>query len=144
MVACKHILWFTKGDYGGDYVTNVIKSKYQGKDNHKWAQSTIESDYYIKHMTEENKIVYDPCMGQGTFLISAAKLKRQCIGSDIDKEHFETAKKLITLGLRESIKEKKKNCVCTCHKNKNDSICCSCTCDYKKLEKKTKEKSTIA
>jgi len=101
MVGYKPLLWFTKGKYDGGHVKDVIKSEFQGKELHEWAQSTIESDYYIQHMTEENEIVYDPCMGQGTFGISAAKLKRQFIGSDINSEHYNTAKKLITLALKE-------------------------------------------
>lgn len=108
MVGYKPLLWFTKGKYDGRHVKDVIKSEFQGKELHEWAQSTIESDYYIKHMTEENEIVYDPCMGQGTFGISAAKLKRQFIGSDINSEHYNTAKKLITLGFKESISAKPK------------------------------------
>ena len=108
MVGYKPLLWFTKGKYDGRHVKDVIKSEFQGKELHEWAQSTVESDYYIEYMTEENEIVYDPCMGQGTFGISAAKLKRQFIGSDINPEHFETAKKLITLGLKESTSVKPK------------------------------------
>ena len=101
MVGYKPLLWFVKGKYDRGHVKDVIKSEFQGKELHEWAQSTIESDYYIQHMTEENEIVYDPFMGQGTFGISAAKLNRQFIGCDINPEHYTTAKKLITIGLKE-------------------------------------------
>jgi DNA modification methylase len=90
------MLWFTKGKYEGEYVKDMIKSEFQGKELHKWAQSTVESDYYIKYMTMENEIVYDPFMGQGTFGVSAKKLNRQFIGSEIDPAHFETAQRLIS------------------------------------------------
>jgi len=63
---------------------------------HEWAKSTIESDYYIKHMTIENEIVYDPFLGQGTFGVSAVKLNRQFIGCEINPEHFENAKRIIS------------------------------------------------
>ena len=96
MVAYKPILWFTKGKYSGDYVKDVIKSEFQGKELHEWAQSTIESDYYIKHTTIAHDIVYDPFMGQGTFGISARKLDRQFIGAEINPEHFKNAQKLIS------------------------------------------------
>jgi len=92
----KFMLWFTKGKYEGEYVKDMIKSEFQGKELHKWAQSTVESDYYIKYMTMENEIVYDPFMGQGTFGVSAKKLNRQFIGSEIDPAHFETAQRLIS------------------------------------------------
>ena len=97
LVGYKPILWFTKGKYEGEFVRDCIKSEFQGKELHEWAQSTTESDYYIKYMTLENDIVYDPFLGQGTFGVSAVKLKRQFIGSEINPEHFENAKRLLTI-----------------------------------------------
>lgn len=97
LVGYKPILWFTKGTYQGNFVKDVIKSEFQGKELHEWAQSTIESDYYIKYLTIENEIVYDPFLGQGTFGISAVKLNRQFIGAEKNKEHFTNAQKLITI-----------------------------------------------
>ena len=97
LVGYKPILWFTKGKYEGEFVRDCIKSEFQGKELHEWAQSTTESDYYIKYMTLENDIVYDPFLGQGTFGVSAVKIKRQFIGSEINPEHFENAKRLLTI-----------------------------------------------
>ena len=78
-------------------VRDVIQSEFQGKELHEWAQSTVESDYFIKYMTIENEIVYDPFMGQGTFGISAIKQNRQFIGCEINQEHFENAERLLSL-----------------------------------------------
>ena len=96
LVACKIMLWFVKGKYEGEFVRDYIESEFQGKELHEWAQSTIESDYYIKYMTIPNDIVYDPFLGQGTFGISAVKLDRQFIGCEIDTNHFENAQRLIS------------------------------------------------
>lgn len=96
LVGWKPMLWFTKGDYKGPFVRDLIKSEFQGKELHEWAQSTVEADYYIKHITIENDIVYDPFLGQGTFGISAVKQNRQFIGCEIDKDHFENARRLIS------------------------------------------------
>ena len=96
LVGYNPMLWFVKGKYEGEMIRDVIQSEFQGKELHDWAKSTVESDYYIKHMTIENEIVYDPFMGQGTFLTSAVKLKRQAIGCEINPEHFENAKRLIS------------------------------------------------
>jgi len=96
MVGYKPLLWFVKGKYEGEFVSDVKRSEFQGKELHDWAQSTVESDYYIKYMTLENDIVYDPFMGQGTFGISAVKLKRQFIGVENDKGHFENARRLLS------------------------------------------------
>lgn len=98
MIAWKPMLWFTKGKYEGDYVSDLVKSTPPDKDNHDWAQSTAESDYYIKHITVEGEIVYDPFMGSGTFGISAVKLKRQFIGCEVDKDHFDNARRRISIG----------------------------------------------
>lgn len=96
LVACKIMLWFVKGKYEGEFVRDFIESEFQGKELHDWAQSTVESDYYIKHMTIENEIIYDPFLGSGTFGISAVKLKRQFIGCEVSNEHYETARRLIS------------------------------------------------
>jgi site-specific DNA-methyltransferase (adenine-specific) len=122
LVGYKLMLWFTKGRYDGDYVKDVIKSEFQGKELHEWAQSTVESDYYIKHTTIPNDIVYDPFMGQGTFGISARKLDRQFIGAEINEGHFKNAQRLISAKHSE-IKTKKQD-----RKKYND--------DYKNINRK--------
>jgi DNA modification methylase len=45
--------------------------------------------------TNENDIVFDPCMGSGAHLFVAKKLKRNYIGIELDKEYFVLAKKRI-------------------------------------------------
>ena len=96
LVGYKPMLWFVKGKYNGEFVRDVIQSEFQGKELHEWAQSTVESDYYIKYLTIPNEIVYDPFMGQGTFGISAVNQNRQFIGCEIDSEHFANAQRLIS------------------------------------------------
>ena len=96
LVGYKPMLWFVKGKYTGEFVRDVIQSEFQGKELHEWAQSTVESDYYIKYLTIPNEIVYDPFMGQGTFGISAVKQDRQFIGCEVDPEHFANAERLIS------------------------------------------------
>jgi len=96
LVGYMPMLWFVKGKYEGEMVRDVIQSEFQGNDLHPWAKSTVESDYFIKYMTIENEIVYDPFMGQGTFGVSAVKQNRQFIGCEINPEHFENAKRIIS------------------------------------------------
>ncbi len=98
LVGYMPMLWFVKGKYDGEFVRDVIKSEFQGNELHEWAKSTVESDYFIKYMTIENEIVYDPFMGQGTFGVSAVKQKRQFIGCEINPEHFANAERLISSG----------------------------------------------
>ena len=93
----KPILWFTKGDLKKTKaVKDSIISKPPSKALHNWAQSSEESDYYIEAFTEKNDIVYDPFLGSGVFGLSAKKLERQFIGSEIDAVHFNTAKSIIS------------------------------------------------
>ena len=96
LVGYMPMLWFVKGKYEGEFVKDVIQSEFQGKELHDWAKSTIESDYFIKYMTIESEIVYDPFMGQGTFGVSAVKQNRQFIGCETNPEHFENAQRLIS------------------------------------------------
>ena len=96
LVGYMPMLWFVKGKYEGEFVKDVIQSEFQGKELHEWAKSTVESDYFIKYMTIEGEIVYDPFMGQGTFGISATKQNRQFIGCETNPEHFENAQRLIS------------------------------------------------
>lgn len=92
----KPMAWFIKGKYNGDVINDLITSEFQGKEYHEWAQSTKESDYYIKMLTIEKDIVYDPMMGQGTFGISAKNLNRQFIGCELNEEYFRIAEKLLS------------------------------------------------
>ncbi len=100
LVGCKIMLWFVKGKYEGEFVSDIKESKFQGKELHEWAQSTVESDYYIKYMTIPNEIIYDPFMGSGTTGISAKKLNRQFIGcednSKDENDYFTIAQKRIS------------------------------------------------
>ena len=96
LVGYMPMLWFVKGKYDGEYVRDVVQSEFQGNDIHEWAKSTVESDYYIKYMTIPNEIVYDPFMGQATFGVSAVKQNRQFIGCEVNKEHFENAKRILS------------------------------------------------
>ena len=96
LVGYMPMLWFVKGKYEGEFIRDVIQSEFQGKELHEWAKSTVEADYFIKYMTIENEIVYDPFCGQGTFGVSAVKNNRQFIGCEINSEHFENAKRLIS------------------------------------------------
>lgn len=45
--------------------------------------------------TNENDIVFDPCMGSGSHLLVAKQNNRRCIGIELDIEYYEIAKKRI-------------------------------------------------
>jgi 16S rRNA G966 N2-methylase RsmD len=95
-VGWKPLLWFVNGSRRSkDMISDIVKSEYEGKDDHEWQQSSIESTYYIQHLTHEGEIVYDPMAGSGTTLISAISLDRKAVGCEIDGERHATAMRRI-------------------------------------------------
>lgn len=77
-VGWKLLLWFVKGDNGArkqiNDISDVIRLQPVDKSLHDGAQSTIQADYVISHLTLENQVVLDPFLGTGTTGISALKL----------------------------------------------------------------------
>ena len=49
----------------------------------------------LDNFTKEGDIIYDPFMGTGTTAVVAMKMKRNFIGSEIDKNYIEFANKRI-------------------------------------------------
>jgi len=106
-VGWKPMLWYTKRPkFSARYdshkpawqpdLSDVIQSAPPDKTRHDWAQSPLEAEYVIEHLTiNEHSLVVDPFLGSGTFGIAAAKLNRYFVGIDIDKQTCESAKNYI-------------------------------------------------
>ena len=50
---------------------------------------------HIKHLTQENDIIFDPFIGSGTTAVAAKELNRKYIGFEIDEEYYNIAKNRI-------------------------------------------------
>lgn len=75
-----------------DWIVDRVESRKPDKTLHEWAQSTVEAEHIIKHLTPfEDQTILDPFMGAGTFGIAAIKLGRKFIGIEINKDHFDNA-----------------------------------------------------
>jgi 16S rRNA G966 N2-methylase RsmD len=93
-------LWFIKGDKRlnkSEYLRDSIDSTKPDKATDEWAQSPIESEYVIEHLTVKGQTVVDPFCGSGTAGIAALKLGRKFVGIDIDKSACETAENRLTI-----------------------------------------------
>lgn len=84
----KPLLWFTKGDYAGDWVGDVCKSDANDndKDHHHWGQSESGMADIVERFTSRGCVVLDPFLGGGTTGVVCVAKQRTFIGIEIDKE----------------------------------------------------------
>jgi hypothetical protein len=96
-VRCKQIGWFgRRGEQRrGRQLDTLLPSAPPDKTNHDWAQSPVEYEYLIEHLTEPGELVLDPFIGSGTTLAAALRLGRQALGAEIDEECAKVASALL-------------------------------------------------
>ena len=90
----KPVLWFTKGNYSGEWRGDVCKSDVNDNDkkHHKWGQSESGMADLVGGYSAPADVVLDPFCGAGTTGIVCAGLGRRFIGADIDPNHVENAR----------------------------------------------------
>jgi site-specific DNA-methyltransferase (adenine-specific) len=90
----KPVIWFTKGEYQGDWHGDVIKSDVNDNDkkHHHWGQSESGMSRIIDGFTEPGQTILDPFLGGGTTGLISIEMGRNFIGCDIDKASIETTK----------------------------------------------------
>jgi hypothetical protein len=90
----KHTLWndwkpivmFSKGPpVEHDWFMDLYRGDKGDKEAHEWSQGEGEASYYIEKLTKPGQFVVDPMCGSGTILRAAHKLKRNCVGLEIDE-----------------------------------------------------------
>lgn len=93
----KPLLWFTKGDYSGDYIGDVLKSPPNDNDKrfHEWGQSLGGMKDIIERFTNPGDMILDPFLGGGTTGVAAVTMGRRFIGADIEKQNIEISEKRI-------------------------------------------------
>ena len=84
----KPILWYTKGQYPGATVGDVVKSAVNDNDKrfHHWGQSESGLADLIERFTKPGDLILDPFVGGGSTAFVAVKLGRRFIGADISEE----------------------------------------------------------
>jgi 16S rRNA G966 N2-methylase RsmD len=94
----KPILIYRKGRPGkiescsGRAMVDSFTDDYRDKEFHEWGQGESAVSYLVKTFSNPDELVLDPFAGGGTTLTVANKLKRKCIGVEIDKNYIEVIK----------------------------------------------------
>lgn len=88
----KPILWFTKGNYAGQNVRDMIDAGDREKELFEWQQGTSRFEKLVKDFTRPGDIILDPFCGTGTTGVAAVSLGRKFIGLDIDAARIANAK----------------------------------------------------
>lgn len=111
VVKWKPLLWFVKGSRPSNpsfpkletakrnFLSDLIISKTPGKRFHKWGQSCTEAEYCIKFLTQENDLILDPFLGEGTTALACMKLNRKFVGIDINPKALEFTRANLLLNL---------------------------------------------
>ena len=93
----KPVLWYTKGEYIGDYIGDVLKSPPNDNDKqfHEWGQSLGGMEDIVERFTNPGEVILDPFAGGGTTGVAAVLKGRKFIGSDIARENIEITEKRV-------------------------------------------------
>ena len=88
----KPVLWFTKGEYDGQWTGDVVKSDVNDNDKrfHEWGQSESGMASLIEKFTDPDDLVFDPFLGGGATAVAALARGRKFIGSDKEQDSIDT------------------------------------------------------
>lgn len=93
----KPVLWYTKGEYTGDYIGDVLKSPPNDNDKrfHEWGQSVGGMKDIVERFTDPGHVILDPFSGGGTTGVAAVSMGRRFIGVDVDESNIETTERRV-------------------------------------------------
>lgn len=90
--AFKPILWFVKGKYEGQTVTDLVTAGSPEKDAFNWQQGEAGFAKLVSDFSRPGELIIDPMCGTGTTGVAAVGLGRKFVGVDIDPKRIATAK----------------------------------------------------
>jgi len=100
-VSWKPILWWVKGNRKrSEFVADHMKSKNPEKILHRWEQSSVEAEYYIKYLTDIGDVVCDPMAGTGTTAVASLTCGRKFVGYEIERSTYDIARGRINQHLK--------------------------------------------
>ena len=88
----KPILWFVKGQYDGEWITDFIRSKDIEKGLDDWQQPEAVTTKLVSFFTKPDDVILDPMMGTGTSGVSTITNGRRFIGYELDQSRFDVAR----------------------------------------------------
>ena len=91
----KPVLWYVKGEYKGDYISDVLKSPERDKSLHEWGQSLGGFLDIVERLTNPGDVILDPFLGGGTTGAAAVSMGRKFIGVDIESKNVEISRERI-------------------------------------------------
>jgi 16S rRNA G966 N2-methylase RsmD len=96
----KPVLWFVKGEYCGEWVSDVIKSAPNNNDKrfHEWGQSESGMAELVERFSLPGQIILDPFLGAGTTGVVALQMGRKFIGVDADINALQMAQARLMKG----------------------------------------------
>jgi DNA modification methylase len=77
---------------------NVMEYNLDKKTEHPTEKNENIIERFIKISSNEGEIILDPFLGSGTTMDACLRLKRNCIGIEIDKKYIEITKKRLNWG----------------------------------------------
>ena len=79
-----------------DGVENNVPLKLKTVFNFKGRKSPLIAQKIIEAITSDDDVIFDPFMGSGSFVLSAAKAKRKIVATEIDNYTFSAVSTLLS------------------------------------------------
>lgn len=92
MTGWKPVLWFTNGEYAGEWMWDVTKSQRPDKEHHDWGQSESGIADLMERFSQPGELICDPFLGGGTTAVVASALGRRFLGIDLDPQAIATTR----------------------------------------------------
>jgi len=91
-VGWKPILWYVKGKYEGQSISDYITNEQPEKDRFSWQQGEIGFAKIIQGFSRPGDLIVDPMCGTGTTGVAAVRMGRRFIGIDDDPARIANTK----------------------------------------------------
>lgn len=90
----KPVLWFTKGNYTGEWHGDVIRSDANDNDKrfHHWGQSESGMARLVETFSKSNDVILDPFLGGGTTAVVTLDLGRRFVGIDVSEDAIQVTR----------------------------------------------------